>query len=525
MFMTALVAVLIVAGLGLAFKYGAPHLNRRGITSDWHVSWREYSAGLVVFAVVVTPAIVLVGNQLSVAEALHYEEFYNGVETQAIETKTVCEAGRSGSSASSGRSNCAYEYNTGHTYTYTDMCPETEVSFDEKGNAQTRIVMKPCLQTAYIYAPYATIEYRYGIKDSIGGSYSFASAYLEEQPRMYGEREIPADLPRGAPAEWRDAKARLEAGNPRPVTRMFGYDNYILAAKDDMLLPFSQDVARYKAEGILPDHTANIGTNPMTGFNASFANKVSFVGVSVADESAWQHSLMGFNAALGSKYRGDLHMVVVDSARVDAPDTYLNALKAYWVGDAFGRRAIAKNAIIVVVGVNDNKVDWARATTGMPFGNEIMTEAIKVHLLGVPLDPAVLIGTPKTTVDTESGSDDAVKVVSSDKMGVLEEVVLHTFPFKRACMGCKGDDGEIGYDNLVAKVQPPFWQLSIMVAIVALLSIVWWVVASKLTLFERRQAPDYPSYSYRSVRDYTVRSPSGVYYQDHRKKSKTRQFY
>jgi hypothetical protein len=508
MFETAFVAIVIVAMLGFAFKYASPILNRQGFTTDWHVTWREYSVGLAVFSFVVVPSIVLVGNQMSVAEALRYEEFYNGVETEVVELKTICVAGTSGSSASSGRSNCAYEYNTGQSYDYWDTCLETEVYTDSKGNMQTRTVSKPCLQTAYIYSPYVTVEFRFAIKDSLGGNYSFPLTHVEQNPQKYADKEIPPDLPRGAPAEWTDAQSRLAAGDPRAVTRVFGYDNYILAAKDDLLLPFSQDVARYKAEGILPEHTANIKSDPLTGFSKSFANKISFVGVSVADESVWQESLMGFNAALGSQYRGDMHIVMVDSARVDDSVTYLNALKAYWLGEEFGRRAIAKNAIIVAIGVQDNKVDWARATTGMPFGNEVMAEAIKSHLPGTVLDPNVLIGNPKTIVTPASNDkdDDVVQVLPSAEMGVLEDAVLHTFPFKRACMGCQDDEGQIGYDNLVSKVQPPFWQLSIMVAIVALLSIGWWVLVCKVTLFERRPvyepSPDYRQYRKTKLRQY-----------------------
>jgi hypothetical protein len=500
MFMTAFVAVLIVALLGLAFKYALPILNSQLITSGLHVSWREYGAGLVVFSLIVAPLIVFVGNQMSVAEALRYEEFYNGVETDAIEHKLVCVAGTSGSSASSGRSNCNYQYRTGQTYEYWDTCWETEFYTDEKGKMQSRQVSKPCLQTAYIYNPYVTIEYRYAIDDSLGGTHAFSATYIDQNPKPYADATIPSEFPRGAPSDWIEARSRLQAGDPRAVTRIFGYDNYILAAKDDMLLPFSQDVERYKAEGILPDHTANIKGDPMIGFSKSFANKVSFVGVNVANESAWQESLMGFNAALGSQFRGDLHIVLIDSARVDDPVTYLNALKAYWLGNEFGRRAIAKNAIIVAIGVQDDQVEWARATTGMPFGNEIMAESIKSLLPGTPLDPDALIGNPKTIITPASNDedDDTVQVIPSAKMGILEDVVLHTFPFKRACMGCQDDEGQIGYDNLVSKVQPPFWQLSIMVAVVAVLSIGWWVFVSLSTLFERRRVyeprPDYRQY-------------------------------
>jgi hypothetical protein len=120
----------------------------------------------------------------------------------------------------------------------------------------------------------------------------------------------------------------------------------------------------------------------------------------------------------------------------------------------------------------------------------------------------VLIGNPKTIVTPASNDkdDDVVQVLPSAEMGVLEDAVLHTFPFKRACMGCQDDEGQIGYDNLVSKVQPPFWQLSIMVAIVALLSIGWWILVCKVTLFERRPVyeplPDYRQYRKTKLRQY-----------------------
>jgi hypothetical protein len=286
----------------------------------------------------------------------------------------------------------------------------------------------------------------------------------------YQNGGIPAEYPRGDPKEWIDAKKRLDEGNPRPVTRLFDYDNYILASKDSLLVPYSDDVAAYLQEGILPDHTANITTDPLRGFNDSSADKVRFVGLEGVDEAAWQTALMGFNAALGSKYRGDLHLVLIDSALVTSRVNYLNALKAYWLGDDFGRRAIAKNAIIVVAGVSGDMIEWADATTGMPYGNETTLQGIQDQLHDVSFDPAIAIGAPRTVVS----ADGEATVTLSANPGVLEQVILQDFEFKRACMECDPDEG-IGYANMV-EIQPELWQWAVMISIVAAIAIGCWLL-------------------------------------------------
>jgi len=167
--------------------------------------------------------------------------------------------------------------------------------------------------------------------------------------------------------------------------------------------------------------------------------------------------------------------VLIDDSLVDSPTDYLNALKAYWIGEDFGRRAIAKNAIIVVAGVNGDTIEWGIASTGMPFGNEVMLKGIQNFLMDTPLDPARVIGSPRTVIPvTEDGE---VQVTLSESPGVLEEIVLRDFPFERACMECEEEDGEIGYADLVAGIEPEPWQWSIMAVVVVVLSLGWWFYA------------------------------------------------
>jgi len=466
-----LITVAVVAVSGLALMFFVPAFRK---DVDWHISWLEFAAGMVVACLVLTPLVFLIGKALATADALRYEEFYNGVETATTMSVEPCSPGSSGFDESSGHSNCDYEYQTGETYTYEETYYVEVCTTDMDGEEDCHDERRTRTETAYIYNPYANNEYAYEITDSLGGTHRFPGVYVKDG-EGYGGGAIPAEIPRGDPAEWLEAKQRLEEGNPRPVTRLFDYNNYILASEDDMLVPYSEDVERYLEEEILPDHTANILTNPLYGFNASYADKVSFVGVEVANEAAWQDAAMAFNAALGSKYRGDLHMVIIDESLVDSPTDYLNALKAYWLSDDFGRRAIAKNAIIVVAGVDNGVVEWGIASTGMPFGNEVMLRGIQNFLPDTPLDPIQVIGAPRTVVIPATGDgDDEVQVKLSESQGVLERVILQDFPFKRACMECTDDEG-IGYADMVVEIEPKPWQWAIMIVIVGVLSLFYWL--------------------------------------------------
>jgi hypothetical protein len=359
----------------------------------------------------------------------------------------------------------------------------TTQNCDGDGDCTTETYTTVETRIGFIYNPYANKEYTYAITDSLGGGYAFPYAYVKDGEGFQG-LAIPKELPRGDPAEWTDAKTRLDAGNPRPVTRLFDYNNYVLASHDDLLVPFSKNVERYLSEGILPDHTKDITTNPLYGFNNSTADKVSFVGVTVSDPEAWQAALMNFDAALGSKLQGDLHLVLIDASLVDNPTDYLNALKAYWLGDDFGRRAIAKNAIIVVAAVDGDTIKWGMASTGMPFGNEVMLRGIQDFLPDTPLNPADVIGYPRTVVTPSTdGGDDDVRVTLGESPGVLERIVLRDFPFQRACMDCKDDGTQIGYANLVIDIEPKPWQFAIMISIVGVLALVWWFIAGKYEFF------------------------------------------
>lgn len=485
-----LVVIMVVGLAGLIVKFAAPKLAERAgsyYAEYCHLEWREYCVALLLLGVIIAPTTYWVGGKMSIAEQLTYHEFYNGVETAAVEHVETCEKGRSSETdANAGRSNCEYTYVCG-SYTYRYEVPVTKYRTVSDGKGGTKTESYTVWETRYadanIHCPYLTHEFTYSIHDSLpGGSHDLPGTYGDGQPTAWGDRGIPADIPLGPPAEWLESKRRLDAGDPRPVTRMYEYDNFILAAKDDMLLPYSEDVEQLLADGLLPDHTENILDDPTYGPIDSLANKLSFVGITPPEgEEPWQEALNGLNGALGMTLRGDVHMVIIDAKRVPSKVNYVNALKAYWLGDHFGRKAVAKNSIIIAVGVRGSTVEWAEASTGMPYGNEVMLEALSTRFeeKNIPFTPEAIIGNPRLQV-VGTGDKAEPKLTLAESPGVIEKTILKDFPFVRASMECKDeDDGEscLGFGHLISKLEPSMGAKLTMGTIVFFISLMLWGAA------------------------------------------------
>jgi uncharacterized membrane protein YgcG len=494
---TAIIAVVCVAAVGLGAIFGLKYAAQRGLVPvDSRITGREYSAALVVVAALVVPLVMWIGNSMAIANALTYDELRSGGEQRYLDHAVQCYAGHSGDSASDGRSNCEDTYISG-SYTYPEEYTEYYSCTDSNGKSSTCSRQACChYPSADIYSPYATVEHTYEVTWYIynrHGSHHYRGVYLDANPTRAGPLAIPGRYARGAPPDWLDAKAHIDRGDPRPVTDMFTYKNYILASHDKMLAPFSNDVDRYLKQGILPDHTDNILKNPIYGSGRPLAKKLSFVGVKVANEDQLQDALMYDNAAIGSKLQGDLHVVIIDSKLVDDPHKYKNALRAYWLGDHYGKRALAKNGIILVIGTSDGAtIDWAQADTGMPFGNNVMVQALQNDLPGKTLEAAAIFGHPSTTIKpaTKPDAKDDVKVTLSEPKSVIEDVMFGPNGFDRPCMECKNGKG-VGYKRLVDKIQPSGTAKFVMILVVVLLSLpFWWGVAVSSFLERKRDSED-----------------------------------
>lgn len=487
--LVALIAVCIALALGLMAKFV---LDTRIITGSrgqlFAVSWAEFGAVAAIMTIVITPVVLVAGNKMSIDNILRYEQFVNGVETVADVDVTTCYEGHSGNSRSAGYSNCDYSHVTS-SYTWEEPHTTTTCTSDAKGNSTCTTSTYYTTETGYIYTPFATKEFRFYVDASAGKGGDFPRHYYntvyvaKDAARFRSNVPIPASVPRGAPADWLDAKQHLVDGDARPTTMISSYDNYILASDDKILKAFGGDLARYKKAGLLPDLAANITTDPISGPTHTHADKVAFVGVTSINKPQMQNAVMRFNAALGMTLQGDLHVVFVDSNTIGANQAvnYTTALKAYWQGPTFAKRAIAKNGIILVIGVKDSKVDWARASTGMPFGNESMAKWVEDWLPGQDINPRTLFGEPRTvikpgvTAETFKSSD--VKVTLSTPRGALEEIMFEKAPFSRARMSC--DDNKcVGFKHLIDKIEPTGTQKTWMVVVTAVLALMLWLLVA-----------------------------------------------
>ncbi|MCA9308883.1 hypothetical protein KC973_00745 [Candidatus Saccharibacteria bacterium] len=419
-----IVTSIVIAAL-LYFFGGS---NSYGIKIE--LTRKELVLGLVA-TLALSPLISWIGGKMAVDDAVGgYKEFWNGSMTLALSERVPCE--RDG--------NCRHSYDC-DGYKVVDQAAYT----DSDGNYHSEIS-----HTEYHDCPYATEEYNYWLLDSLGDTHELWMGWFSTSPQEWrGGHGIPSDVGRGVPPEWTRIKELIAEGRAPGVTKENTYTNYVLASTNSILKPFSADVERYKEEGLLPAHTEN-WKSPM--LNDYTANKVVFVGDAPGNASEWQDALARFNGALGMELQGDMHIVVVPAAKVDNPDAYKNAVRAYWQGKEFGKRALGKNGIIVVVALNRNgdRVEWVRADTGMPTGNGEMETALSA-ISDVPATPYTLIG---DVMSKPSGEE--VEYIHGD--GVIESIVFNDHPFKRACMECKdkGDTGE-SYTYLKKDVKLTGW--------------------------------------------------------------------
>jgi hypothetical protein len=257
---------------------------------------------------------------------------------------------------------------------------------------------------------------------------------------------------------WQLYKRDIEHRNADPITAVDTYTNYVLASQDTILKAYSSEVDSYLKRGLLPEHTEGfVKGNPFKDQLTVY--KMSFVGFKSGNAALWQKRLMHFNAALGMTLQGDLHMVAIDDKLVGSgqSEAYANAIKAYWQGPKMGKKALAKNGIIVVLGVDraSRTISWARANTGMPVGNGEMISAIESRLPGKPFDPAAVLGNVRAAPVQDNGKP-AIKY--SLGYGALTSIMFRNFPFARACMQCKDKtDNGTSLVYLEADIKVPFW--------------------------------------------------------------------
>lgn len=427
---------LIVLGIGLAAKYV---LDWRGTRLS--ITWQEFGIAAAIMLCIVIPLTAWSGKQLAFQNAVTYNEFWNGWEKKANCIKIDCY--RDGP--------CHHEYQCDP---YTVQVPY-DCSYYVGSGKDRRRVSKTCYRTETRYhdCPYTTHEYTYTVDTTIG-DYTIASHWLPTNPNQHRWRtfkSVPSSLPSGVPAFWQAAKDRLDSNNPGPVTSRKTYSNLILASQHTILKQFSADIEKYKQSGLLPTITSQVQ-------NVYYADRAYSVGVNVPGN--WQGAVAKFNAAMGYELQGDMHLVFVDAKRVSNPDNYIGALVAYWQSEEFGKDALSKNGFVVVIGTADGKtVDWSRALTGMPEGNEALLIEIRDKLKGTELTPEGLLGYPNGSV-----AGGSVKVVHAQ--GALEKLVWGPNKFDRVHMK--------DYGYLTHEIQPTGWQVFWIYFVAVLFGCIAW---------------------------------------------------
>lgn len=390
-----------------------------------------------------------VGFNVAQNEAQTYNEYWDGFETGVVTDVTECN--RDGS--------CVNEYQCDP---YTVM--ESETYYDSDGKSHTRMVTK----TKYHDCPYSTEETSFFISTTIGDFTAASHLMTGSEWRAGSGRLVSAA---SAPASWTAVKERLAAGNPGAVTAVHEYKNFLLASEVTLFKKYEGNMNDLLSNKLLPTPAAGV----QNMYSAPKAYFVGGVGKKV-DSNALTESVAKLGGAIGHDLQGDLHVVFVPADKVGSPTDYTNSLMAYWQSKELKRNTVAKNSIIVVVGVDSNGVikgsldgepekgvaaSWVKASTGMPVGNEAMLTEIESTLTGVQIDEN-FIGNPKYNVANS-------KVVHSD--GILESVIFGSNTFERVSMSAndEGDKGS-GFEYLKAEYKLSGGALAIIIVIAFLLS-------------------------------------------------------
>ena len=436
-------------------------LDRR--KSGYEITWTEYLIGGLIVGLIFALIGVSIAWNIAWNSKVTYHEYWNGWELEAVEIETVCQ--RDGS--------CYYEYDC-DPYTVLEAY---DCNCDEDGHCDT------CFRTVtkYHQCPYVTAEYSHVIKTTLG-DYQIDTHVFSANPEEWRRGSgFPNQVQAGPSQIWVEAKKRCQAGTPGPVTKRMDYENLLLASDSTILQQYSDQIDEYKEKNLLPDLQYGVQ-------NWYDADKVYFVNYQPENANLWQETVAHLNSALGTELQGDMHLVIVqDSDASINPDVYITTLKAYWQCPEFwGRDSISKNSLIVVLGTNDGKnVTWARATTGMPVGNEAMTTTIRSQIKQVPLDPETIVGrvTGEFYTKTYDDGSQKTKVKGIGETGLLRRIIWGmddpASSFVRISMSADDmDDVGGGFNYLACEIKPSLKEQIIIITISTLASCGVWIAVA-----------------------------------------------
>lgn len=401
MFFVTLISIIVALLIGLGIKWFLAN------SDDYYsITWLEYGITTAVIILVLAPLTSWAGVKLAIQSRTTFYEFRNGWEQSATVEEITCT--RDGP--------CRWSYECDPYTVCNEVCT---------GSGKDEECHEEC-HTEYHNCPYCTSEYNYDVNTTLG-PYRIVSNRFPPNPDSHRWRrgeEVPQyiinDAGIGPTQFWLNARARIDSGLPGPVTKTYSYTNWILRSDYSILRNYSDKVAELKARRLLPPYVTDI-------HDYYWADKLAFVGVGVPNPVLWQRRVEYLNAELGRSLQGDLHVVIVKG--IADPDGYIMALKSLWQNaDSLDRNTASKNTILVAIGTDDGRtVSWARAVTGMPMGNELLSTRLRNDFKGMPLTPDSVLG--QTHAHLSNGRIDSVSV-----SGGLAAYVLRQTPFQRVHM-------------------------------------------------------------------------------------------
>ncbi len=464
------VATILTLGAGLLVKW----ILDSG-RSYMRVTWSEYVLIGVPLSIVVVIITTSVGWSLAYNARVTYHEYWNGWEMGATKEDIPCDR--------DGR--CAHTYSCDP---YIVQVPYQVCSGTGKNRTCTT-QYRP--ETRYHQCPYTTHEYSYRVQTTLG-DYDIALNRFPDNPQQNHWRSsenIPSwlidQVGTGDPIFWTQAYQRVTSGKPGPVTKRKDYDNYILAADQQILKSFSDKVEYFKNAGLLPQLQTGV-------YNYYYADKVYFVGGQPPNPAEWQLRNSYLEGGFGTELQGDLHLVIaLDPRIIEDPDGYIIALKAYWQNPQLynpsidEHDAISKNSVIVLLGSKDGKtVDLARVLTGMPIGNEYLSNAARDTLVKMNLHIAL---TAESIVGNISGEyyqkqypdgsvKTKVKTVHNAPTGIVENLLwgLQDPNTKFVRVSMSGDESDPGFKFLASQIQPSTGQMVAIGVVTFIVSLFVW---------------------------------------------------
>lgn len=385
----------------------------------------------VVLTGVVVPASYAVTKNIAQKSAISgYKEYWNGWEESATKNSRTCH--RDGG--------CVHTFQC-DPYTEIVMVTKYRTVSDGNGGTKQTPYQSPEMVTRYHSCPYSTQETTYTITTTLS-SFKVASNLMTGEQYRWGH-PIPGGK-QSDPKRWVEVKERTENNRPDPVTSVNSYENFLLGSNTETFKQHEGDIEAMKAENLLPSLSVGV-------FDLYHARKVYHVpGVDTTKLARYTEDVSRLNGAFGSELQGDLHVVFAPSTMKWDHTTYANTLLAYWQSESFGKNSMSKNTVVVILGVDGEKVVWSDARTGMPVGNESLIIEIRDNMRGLPLDEN-LLGSP--SYDLRSG---AVKHTH----GALENLLWGDHAYERVSMSANdADDEGLGFTYLRDAIEPSTTQL------------------------------------------------------------------